>query len=135
MNGFIYWEDGFSVRIKEFDRDHQQLIQILNELTKNLNEGEKPDSILVIKRLVEFAVVHFSKEEKVMLEFSYPNFVEHRKEHDVFFDKIADFEKRITYRDDKILLEAATFLREWMMNHINKIDKGYSSYLNSKGVR
>ncbi|MCK5071965.1 MAG: hypothetical protein KAQ98_00965 [Bacteriovoracaceae bacterium] len=46
---------------------------------------------------------------------------EHIAEHDIFIKKISEVEK---FKDNKKMMqELAEFLKDWFLNHINKVDK------------
>lgn len=53
----------------------------------------------------------------------YPGFAAHKVQHDQFAKKVTDWQK--DYQDGKINLtiEVSQFLKDWLVNHIEGVDK------------
>ena len=89
----------------------------------------------VIKALKDYTIKHFSEEEKLMKLHKYPDFENHKKEHQLFIDKVHEYEER--YNSGKLLLtiEVINFIKNWIINHIKETDQKYSSLLIKNGVK
>ncbi|MCG8702350.1 MAG: bacteriohemerythrin [Bacteroidales bacterium] len=88
----------------------------------------------LIKKLKEYISYHFNTEEKFLTQHNYPEYREHKKEHDIFAAKVQDIEKR--FRQDKLILsvEITNFLQNWLIHHIKGTDKAYSDFLIKHGI-
>lgn len=132
---YMDWQDSFSVNIKEIDRQHQKLVEMINTLYEAMvaQKGREAHKS-IIDGMVDYATVHFKTEEDFMTRFSYPATATHLKEHENFTAKAIDLKDRAS-RDGFILtLEIMNFLKEWLQNHILGTDKHYSSFFNERGI-
>ena len=86
----IMWTDKLSVGIDLFDEEHKQLINFINKLNNALliNSTQRTmEEILV--GLVNYTNIHFKHEEEAMLNYDYPDYVKHKKEHDSLTSNVA----------------------------------------------
>jgi hemerythrin len=133
---FINWDDSYSVGIAHLDDQHKGLISLLNELNDKMRLGKgKEITGIIIQKLIEYAGMHFSSEERLFDEHGYQGSIDHRKEHRAFVEKVLAFQKDL--QSDKLFLsiEIMNFLKEWLINHILRTDKNYGPFLNSKGIK
>ncbi|MCP5105735.1 MAG: hemerythrin family protein, partial [bacterium] len=129
------WKDEYSVNVKEIDKQHQMLVDSLNELFEAMRSGEAKEIIGgILKGLVDYAGVHFSYEEKLLNRYNYPEYAKHKTEHDAFVEKTVEFQEK--YNQGKLMLsmEVMNFLKDWLKNHILGTDKKYSSFFNERGI-
>ena len=129
------WEDKYSVGVKKFDDDHRKLIDYLNQAFDLMTQKRPKEEIKsVLSNLSSYTVVHFSNEENIFKQYSYPDYKSHKEEHDQFIAKIEDFYKG--YNSGKLMLtmEVMNFLKKWLVSHISKTDQKYGPFLNKHGV-
>jgi hemerythrin-like metal-binding protein len=135
-NQYIEWKDEYSVGIDSIDQQHKKLLNLINQLQTavDYSTGEQFERE-ALDELVDYTKTHFTYEEGLMRDNDYPDFEAHKRQHVVMFDKVrevlADYEKD----HDTAMANAAEFLKDWLIKHINGTDKQYSSYLISKGVK
>ncbi|MGB9258210.1 MAG: bacteriohemerythrin [Candidatus Korobacteraceae bacterium] len=129
------WDASYSVHVKQFDADHQQLIDILNQLYDGMTAGHG-QAVLndVLNRLVLYAQRHFAAEEAAMQKVGYPRFQEHLEQHRKFTAKVAEVMQELKKGKIGISLEIFDFVSGWLQNHIRIVDKGYGPALNAKGI-
>src|SRR5215467_4600030 len=61
------WSPSYSVKVKRFDDDHQQLFSIINELHEGMSKGRGKEILHdVLTRLLRYTERHFTAEEAVM---------------------------------------------------------------------
>ncbi len=70
-----------------------------------------------------------------MTKYNYPDYITHKKEHDIFIAKVSDLEKRFKSGGIIITFEITSFLKDWLKTHINGTDKKYSNFFIKHGVR
>lgn len=132
------WTPKYSVNISKIDQQHSKFIDILNKLNMTLKKGEGREIIdRIIAELEDYADFHFKTEEDLFKKYDYPEYVEHKKEHDDFKKKVKEFlEKSQNQKSGKVVLtiEISNFMLDWLINHILKSDKKFGPYLNSKGI-
>lgn len=66
--------------------------------------------------------------------FKYPDFHNHKKEHDAFIFKVAKVQEDFQSGKLTFSVEISKFLKDWFSNHIMGTDKQYSSLFNEKGL-
>lgn len=132
----IEWNETFYTHVDEIDRQHQNLINIINELAQSMADG-KGRSVIgkIIDRLVDYTQVHFRTEERIFTLIDYPETKRHLKEHADFVQKITVFHDGFRNGRLGLTVEVMNFLCDWARNHIKKSDKEYAAYLNEQGLR
>jgi len=128
------WNDQYRVNVQEIDKQHKKLVETLNTLHAAMLSGKSREILAdIIKNLVEYTGYHFSFEEQNMIKYHYPAYLQHKKEHDHFTEKVIDFQKKQKEGRVMVSLEVMNFLKDWLQNHILGTDKKYSSFFNEKG--
>ncbi len=129
------WKDNYNTGVKVIDKQHQRLVEILNELYTAVMEIRGQEVIRgVVKSMVEYAVIHFATEEDLMQKNMYPGYPEHKKEHESFSAKAVEL-REMSKNDDFILsTDLLNYLKEWLNHHILVIDMKYSPFFKSKGI-
>lgn len=130
------WNESYSVRVQQFDAQHQKLFEIINTLADAMRAGKGEDVIReVVGNLAVYTRTHFLQEEVLMRHTGYPGLPLHQQQHAAL---ITDVEKYKTALDDgrhPDTVEVLNFLRRWLVEHIQKSDKAYSAHMNAHGVR
>ncbi len=123
---FIVWCDDFSVNVPEMDAQHQKLVRLVNQLYSAMKNKKSADKVgEIIDELAKYTVEHFGSEEEYMAKVNFPGLEKHKVVHQQFVKKVSEFEQE--YMDGKVTLsiEIIEFLRDWLLNHIGKMDKQY----------
>ena len=133
------WKEDFSVNIKTIDEQHQELFRIGNSLYNiiSIKDGiDRYDEIMKeLYEMKDYAIYHFDYEEKLMAENGYPDFENHKRQHDIFIDKVQSIDELdIDEKQKKIGMELVIFIADWIENHILKSDMEYKDFLNNKGI-
>lgn len=132
----IGWKEVYETGIVALDNEHRVLIREINRLYEAVRDkhgDEVLKDILVV--LEKYTVDHFQHEEKLMAEYHYPGLKEHQRIHQELITEIQWFKQRAASGTEELARELLTFLREWVLDHIVKVDKEYGSYLESRGGR
>lgn len=134
---FVQWiDDKYSVGIQNIDEQHQMLIKIINEVfeakTKDLG---KVTIAGVLKRMADYAQIHFKDEEALMAEYGYPELEGHREAHQYFITKVGEFNRGFNLDQDTLTEDMLDFLKNWLLKHIMETDKRYGPFLNERGIR
>jgi hemerythrin len=129
----LQWDDSLSVGIPEIDREHQQFIQLVNELNQAIAERME---IAEIRRrmglLLEDAERHFAHEEQWLRHWRYSGADLHAGIH-------AQIRRQLT--DIMTLLGGQRFEPEWiaagleikdiLVHHLLTEDMKYRDYIRS----
>ncbi len=127
----IQWSGVYAVDIPEIDRQHQELVKIINRLFQFMSE-QKGKEILqpTLDELSDYIIYHFSTEEALMKEKSYPLMAEHKAEHALFIEKVIKFRKEFDTLKTNMSIEIFYFLKDWLYHHITEVDKNMAKYIN-----
>jgi len=131
----INWSENLSVNIKGLDNQHKKLVSVINELHDAMKKGES--SKVLSKILFEMAAytkTHFKSEEELFEKYNYPDKIKHKKEHDMFVQKVDDFMTEYNSGKTNLSFELMNFLTKWLTNHIQVSDKAYSNFFNKNGI-
>ena len=130
------WNSNYSVKVDVFDNHHKKLVGLINQLHDSMNEGKGKEALaLVLNELIKYADYHFTAEEDLMKKHKYPEFAKHRTEHSSFANKVKEIQRNFEREDKYAAIEAFTFLKDWLLNHILNSDKKYSTFFNNLSVK
>ncbi len=88
----IQWNDAMSVGYAAIDDEHKQLIKLINDAGQALEQRENREALLhVLDELVQYTRDHFAREEIIQLKIKYPDYVEHKLEHQELVQKLMSF--------------------------------------------
>ena len=133
---FVEWKDEYSVGIDSIDQQHKKLLNLINQLQTavDYSTGDEFERD-ALDELVDYTKTHFSYEEGLMRDNEYPDFEPHKAQHEKMLKKVEEVLAEYEQDHDTAMSNAAEYLKDWLINHINGTDKEYSSYLIGKGVK
>lgn len=132
---FVNWDESLSVGVNAFDEDHRKLIGFINELHMGLVSGAKePVMRDILNGLVNYTKEHFRREEDLMARNSYPALPEHREKHSKLVEQVMEYQSQFQKGNASFSLELMSFLREWLITHIQGTDKLYRDFFKSRGI-
>ncbi|HHJ39442.1 MAG: bacteriohemerythrin [Methylothermaceae bacteria B42] len=131
----ITWTaEEFGTSISVADEQHQNIFSLLNQLDDAVKAGDRAATGSILDELINVVVDHFKTEEDLMQQHGYPNFAAHKDAHDKLVATCADLQKKFHAGGAEVTPETTQFVKDWLVNHIPKIDKDYGPFLNEKGV-
>lgn len=75
----IDWNPRFELGIEPVDREHRELIDLINALHGAMCRGAAHDKVVAgLGRIYAQIAAHFALEEKLMRDANYPGFDEHK---------------------------------------------------------
>jgi methyl-accepting chemotaxis protein len=131
----IEWSSKYHIGIREIDEQHKVLVDIINKLyaafgsNKNRKEIKKN-----LKELVDYTVYHFGNEEAYFKKFGYRETPAHLDQHRKFVDRVQKFANEFEEGDSTVSLDIINFLKDWLINHILKVDSRYVPLLKEHGI-
>ncbi len=133
--GILQWDDSLAVGLREIDSQHRKLVQMICDLHEAMRSGKGKSQVeAILRELEEYAVEHFGYEEKLMEQYKYPGYLNHRKEHDKFVDQVIAFGNDFRANKAALTTEVMNFLKNWLVGHIKGTDKKYGPFFNERGV-
>ncbi len=128
----IQWDDSFSVKIAEIDRQHFKLVEMINQAMRQ-GEGR---AILgnTINALISYVNTHFATEEKYFKRFAYPETQAHVREHQKFVEQVATLRDSFVKGTAGLSVKTMNFLRSWLLQHIKGSDQKYTQHFLAQGL-
>jgi len=127
---FCVWDEKFATGVKEFDTQHQKLFAMANELHDAMKTGKGANVIeRLLTNLERYTLTHFGAEEKAMTEMNYPGLAQHQQQHKAFVAKITEFKTQMATGKTTLTMNVMNFLKDWLVDHIQKMDMQYAPYL------
>lgn len=127
---FIEWGDQLSVKVLSMDEQHKRFLTILNDLHRAMKQGKGTTVIGgILKDLAQYTQYHFGEEEGLMRKHNYPELAHQEEAHRRFEAKVVEFQNRYAGGDESVVFEALTTVRDWLIGHIQKMDRKYGPYV------
>ena len=127
----IQWSESYEVGIAAIDGQHREMVDIANRLLAGLRAGRERDELVeTLRELVRAAEHNIATEERLMQEHGLAP-AHHAEEHRRLLEAIRHFDLRL---DPGGMAEAARFLHEWLIGHIDEDDRPFAEQLRSRGV-
>jgi len=127
----LEWTDDLDTGIDVIDGQHRRIVEFINNLQEARLAGNQAVIGEVIEGMVDYTLSHFAFEETLMEDAGYPFLRAHRKVHELFVRRVAEFQKRFKAGED---VSEALFnlLVRWLFNHIRNDDAGYVASVQSR---
>ena len=131
---FMPWNDTLAVGQEDIDNDHMILVALINRAARRIRGGEVPHAIgAAIDQLVAYTVLHFEQEEQVMERSAYPEFIQHKAQHDALRKRVAELKQRFEAGETQIGDDLLALFRDWLTGHIQRFDKRIGHHLEGRG--
>ena len=132
----ITWDASYSVNVALIDKQHQMLVQIVNDLNNAMHNGNEKETIEeLINKLIMYAAMHFAREEDYFDTLGYPETDVHKRQHNEFENQVSAFEADFQADRQGLSQDILQFLKDWLVGHIKGSDKKYSTFLIERGVQ
>ena len=127
------WKKAYELQIPVVDRQHQNLFRLAAELHDDLAGGAGKAVVgEALNRLVEYTLVHFAEEERLMGASGYPGLAAHRKMHEGLSQRVLQLQREFAEGKARVTMEILTFFIEWLQQHILKSDQEYAPYVKAR---
>ena len=128
----VKWEDRYATGVEKIDNQHKELITLTNDLYKACLVGDAATSVVfkdTLHRMVEYIRFHFGDELVTLKKINYPEFNEHKRQHDELVKKVIDAVKDFEEGKRFVANNFVRDLKEWVFTHIGHVDKKYAMYI------
>lgn len=124
------WNEALSVGHPAIDGQHKRLFLLAGELHAAMSAGKGKQCLgKVLDNLIAYTRRHFADEEMLMQTHHYPEYPQHKAEHDALTRKVISFQKAFLTDRAIVSPELLQFLKDWLNHHIGVIDKKVGAYL------
>lgn len=120
----INWTVDLDTGIEVIDHQHRQIVDFINQLEAANVTKDQAKVKEVVDACVDYTLSHFAFEESLQEEAGYKYCKPHKKVHELFTRKVAEYQQRVDLGDD-VGDELHGMLARWLINHIKRDDADY----------
>lgn len=126
----ITWKAKYLVDNPVIDKQHRELVNIINELYDAIKDkGDIDYAFITYKELMNYTETHFSEEEEILRKANYPDLERHIKTHQKLKAKVIELKEHFEEDKKEICLETFLFLKSWITDHILAEDTKYAPFI------
>jgi len=128
----VVWDEKYATGIELIDSQHKELFSLTNELFRAcMSDDETLRSVFIetMGRMVEYVRFHFGAEQQMLQRINYPDYPEHKKQHDKLIRDILDAANAHNNGDRLVANQFVRTMRDWILSHIAFTDRLYASYI------
>jgi hemerythrin len=130
------WDSSLETGHEKIDNQHKQLIAALNNLIEASSTGKGDQEIFkTLDFLTGYTIKHFADEEKIQVEYDYPDYLVHKRYHDEFKVTVGEMTREIQKQGptETLIGEVTGAIGAWLLNHIKGDDFRMAAYVKGKG--
>ena len=139
----MIWQENYKVGVKEIDKQHKELFEILNKLIRVVRDDDEDEEVKrekmidTLEFMNKYVNKHFSEEERLQAEYDYPDLEEHQEIHRKFEAEIEEFQDEFRKNDysQEFAKEFSGRLLTWLINHVADTDQKIGEYIKKKQNR
>ena len=130
----IVWNDSWNTDNESIDKQHHDLIDIVNNI-----DIEHNHILETVESLIDHSATHFADEESLMLsaDYSESDYLVQKAEHNLLKHALLDFSFLLSYLigdSKKLKLQVNVFekfVTLWFSSHFLLVDKKFTEWLNN----
>ncbi len=130
----IEWDDSLMTGVESVDAQHKELIERAARLETALINNDNQEVSSMISFLEYYIIKHFSDEEILMKKYNYPDYNLQKKAHELFVESFSKIKKEFetTGITTSLSLSLKANINDWLIRHINTMDKKLGEYMQEK---
>jgi len=127
--------DSYSVYVASRDNEHKGIFNFINKIHSSIKEGRSQRELSeIFKKMADFTADHFAKEEEMMRSKGFPELDAQLAAHKKLLEKVSAIAAKLKSSEEVNMIETLVFLKEWLQNHILKMDKKYGEFFKQRGL-
>lgn len=120
----LEWTAEYSVHVPEIDREHQAWFTVINRLHEAMLAGAGSRILAtLLADMMQYTLLHFASEEKLMAAIHYAGRRAHLRQHDGLRRRAKAFAERFERGEATLTIELTLFLSEWIKHHTLTTDR------------
>jgi hemerythrin-like metal-binding protein len=132
----FHFSDFYLVGVSQLDLQHQGLFDYFNKIHNGVKRRTPLKELIpLLRNMAGYAVDHFSSEEKLMQRANFSGLDQHRAAHIKLTNDLQSSLDRLERTGDVNILELCRFLKDWIVNHIQVMDKKYMDSMQRAGIK
>lgn len=130
---FMNWQRDYVVGVAEIDNQHRRLVEMVNSLHEAMKSGSGKSLVpRILNELTDYTVSHFSTEERYMQQTCYPEYGEHKRQHEELTRQVLQVKAQVDSGAPVNTIEVMNFLKGWLVDHILGSDKKLGLYISNQ---
>jgi hemerythrin len=128
----VAWDEKYATGIELIDSQHKELFSLTNELFRACLIGEeelKGVFTETMGRMVDYVRFHFGAEQVLLQRIKYPDYQEHKKQHDKLIRDILEAVNAHNKGEKFVPNQFVRTMRDWILGHIAIVDKQYVAFI------
>ena len=126
------WNSSYALGIPQIDAEHQRLFALAEQLHGAMLKGAaKSVERELLASLVSYTRSHFAHEEQLMLRSKYPDYLQHKADHEALATKVVHLQNDLDSGRVSLSVEILKFLKDWLSHHICGADHRIAEHLRS----
>lgn len=121
---YYQWTADLCLGNRFLDADHKHIIDLINALHDAMSNGMGDEIVgKTLFDLIVYCKGHFMREEDHMRRIGFSGYAQHKREHEKLLEQVNLLYER--FKNDRqmtLIIEVATFLHDWLVNHILQSD-------------
>ncbi|MDR0601385.1 MAG: hemerythrin family protein [Treponema sp.] len=129
------WDSSLETGYEKVDNQHKQLVAALNSIIEASRQGKGKDEIFkTLDFLTGYTIMHFADEEKLQVQYDYPDYLIHKRYHDEFKITVGELTRRLVAEgpSEEMVNTVTTAIGDWLLNHIKGDDFRMAAYVKAK---
>ena len=100
----IEWRENLATGNEKIDDQHKELFKRFNNLLAACNQGKGKEEVnMLLLFLGDYVRSHFATEEQLQVQYSYPGYQAHKKEHEGFIRDLQNLDNDRVFADPRNL--------------------------------
>ena len=128
----ISWENRYILGIPLIDKQHEQIVNITNELSAGLVDLSNVNFSEKTMDAISYIHYHFSTEEKLMVLLDFSGYHHHKREHENFINEIFKYAEQYKSGKKDAPNRLVYYLKEWIFSHIIVSDRVFTNFIQEK---
>jgi len=128
----VIWDEKYATGIELVDSQHKELFSLTNELFHAcMGDDDALKDVFkeTMERMVDYVRFHFGAEQQMLQRINYPDYQEHKKQHDTLVRDILEAVNSFNKGEKFVANQFVRTMRDWILSHIALTDRLYVAYI------
>jgi hemerythrin len=119
----LQWKAEYSVGVESMDVEHQEMIDLINEIYEQLESDPDADQVeQCLGEIFSTISMHFALEERLMRKNNYAEYPAHKDDHEKLLDQIRDLMDDFESDTAAGAVKLEQGLSDWFAGHFATFD-------------
>ena len=129
----LVWSDDLATGIAPIDRDHQMIIEEINQFYTKMMHGEGHEGAArMSSQMSDHIIKHFQEEQRAMGRVDYSGLEQHRRIHDEFLQQFNESKDILQSDQPDAIIKFFDTVSGWLAEHIRTEDRNFALFMQSK---